>query len=309
METVSLPVVTPPLKVKYRELHATPPYFPKCHFIGLICGSRGSGKTTRLVEFMQHYDKYKTFDKVILICPTTKADPKYELLKQMDTELEVHETYSDEGFVEILKTIRAGVALQESYEKKLKLYKKWLKDQNDLQGFHGKEFRMLEEMDYQKPKPPFRNGMPHTVLILDDLVGEKCYRSECRGPFANFCIRHRHFHTSVVFLTQTYHGTVPRQLRANLSFVCLFRNKNMQMSLQIAEEFSAYCSIEEFAAMWHQATEEQYGMFVADFELPEHDQVFVKGKKVKKQIAVKPLAKHDRAADALQESLKKPLTE
>jgi hypothetical protein len=74
----------------------------------------------------------------------------------------------------------------------------------------------------------------------------------------------------LLFISQVFHGGVPRGLRSNLSFLILFPNKNRGMAKEIASEFSAYISIEKFQEMWDQATKEPYGFLLCDFDARQY---------------------------------------
>jgi hypothetical protein len=251
-----------------------------------MAGSRGIGKTTVMVKFVSEYNKSKTFDRIYIVSPSYLGDPKYKVFETFDTQLHIYHTYSDSIMREIIADIEDGIEAHKSYLKKKALYKKWLADQKDLKDFSGKELRTLENMDHTRPKPPFKRGKsPVSLLIFDDCMATSLYKSHPTNPATSFFYRHRHMATSVIFVCQAVKSGVPRQLRANLSFLVLFRCKSKHMADEIAEEFSSYVSVEEFEAMWMQATVEPYTFFYVDFEDKKHpyricfDKAFILPKK------------------------------
>jgi hypothetical protein len=69
-----------------------------------------------------------------------------------------------------------------------------------------------------------------------------------------------------MFLSQAYKSGVPRQLRNNLSMGIFFANKSCKVKEEVAEEMSAFISVEDFISMWDLSTEEPHGMFLIDFD-------------------------------------------
>ena len=267
MQTEQLPVKVPELDVQYPKPRETPPYFPKTHFLGLFSGSRGSGKTTVLLKFVSEYEKTRTFDRIYVVSPSFSSDRKYDLFHKFNTELHVYESYSDSLMLEIINDIHAGIEAHKQYLKQKALYKKYIRDKHDLAEFSGKELRELEAMQHQTPKPPFKSGKsPVTLLIFDDCLGSSLYKPNATGPASTFFYRHRHAQTSVLFLTQSVKNGLPRQLRANISLLVLFRCKSKHMAEEIADEWSAYVSVDEFQWMWQYATEPEHGFLLVDFE-------------------------------------------
>ena len=47
----------PELKIKYPKRRPAPPGMPSLYNLGMICGSRGSGKTTVMVRMLKAYDQ------------------------------------------------------------------------------------------------------------------------------------------------------------------------------------------------------------------------------------------------------------
>ena len=54
------------LKVVQAQPRKHPKHLPKLHFLAYFCASRGSGKTTAIVNFIKKYDKAKSFDHIVI---------------------------------------------------------------------------------------------------------------------------------------------------------------------------------------------------------------------------------------------------
>lgn len=273
----SLPIVQldmriPDVNVKYEKDRPVPPHCPKLFFIGAIVGSRGSGKTHAMIQLMQMYNASKTFDKTYVICPTYDSDPKYKLFETLDTQLTVHREFNDAIWAEVEEEIQGDLDEYDAYVERLAIWKKAM-NPKQIETLSEDEYAELERTGFEKPSTRWKHGKPTSVLILDDLVGSSLYRADCKGRFNSWAIRHRHARTAVIFLAQVWANAVPRQLRANLSLALLFRCKNTGITKEIASEFSSYVSIEDFQAMWDQATAEDHGFLLCDFESPKGEQM------------------------------------
>lgn len=272
--TQRLPIRIDDLDVKYDKDRPVPAHFPRLHFIGLICGSRGSGKTTAMLKFVQAYMTAHSFDKLYILSPTYDSDPKYKLFERMPVDLHKYDHYSKQLMCDIIAEIKGDLEAYKEYLRQKKLYQKWLKDRtDDVRTLDDRQVFELDAMEYQPPTTPWKRGPPTSLLIFDDLVGSDLYRSDCRGAQNTFFTQHRHFKTSVLFLTQVYRSGVPRQLRPNLSLLLLFANKNASMMKEIAEEYASYISVERFMEAWRQATEEPHGFLYCDFEAPKGERL------------------------------------
>jgi hypothetical protein len=253
---------------KNHNVHREPPDgLPGKPFLGVVYGSRGSGKTNAVLNLVFHYDKAKFFDKIYFFSPTFKNDPKYQLLEERKAHYELHvfPTYTNEIFADVVKEIREDM---EEYKKDLRLLKTWEKFQRakSLTQLTEDEILDLYELDFQKPVPRFERP-PTSLLVFDDLVGNKdLYRSDSKGTINSFVILHRHLLTSVLFVCQIWKNAVPRQIRNNLSLFMLFGNKSEAIKKEVAEEVSSYVKPEEFMALWDKACEPPHSFFKIDLD-------------------------------------------
>jgi len=286
MKTTQIPVQVPQLHIRYDAPRPTPDNLPRLHFLAAIIGSRGSGKTTVLVRMLKAYFRHHSFDKVYLYCPSIKSDPKYAALirsaERHKVKITVEETFTESLFDAAVESIESDLEAYRDEQKYVKAYNQWLrKGPDNIRGMSIDDLDMLEREDYSPPpKSKWKYGTPTTLLIFDDLVGNRdLYRSDAKGAVASFAIRHRHQHTSMIFLTQTYHNGVPRQLRSNLSLLILFANKNDALRKEIALEFSSFVPWQRFLEMWEHATEgdDKHSFFLVDFDASDPSLRFRRG--------------------------------
>ena len=244
---------------------------PSLYNLGMICGSRGSGKTTVMVRMLKAYDQAKSFDHLWLWAPCFHSDPKYKLLER-GTHFNLHlydRDFSIAEFKGALELIEQNNQDYEEHQEHQKLWKKFLRHKDPLK-LKDEEVLKLDKLGWQPPDPTkFTLGRPTNLMIFDDCVGSRdLYRADSKGTVAQFTIKHRHHHTSIWFMSQIFSNAVPKQIRSNLSFVILFAQKNENIRKQASLEFSSHVSAEDFASMWAAATADTHGFYFVDFESP-----------------------------------------
>lgn len=271
METKQVNIRVPELNVKYPRKRPAPTGMPALYSLGMICGSRGSGKTTALVRMVKAYDAARSYDHLFLWAPCFHSDPKYqELARHTNYELHLYDSdFSLGDFKQALATIEANNDDYDEWEEHRKLWKKFLKVKDPMK-LSDSEVLKLDKAGWQPPDPrKFPLGRPTNLMVMDDCVGSReLYRADSKGPVASFVIKHRHHHTSIIFMSQIFSNAVPKQIRSNLSFVVLFPQKNETIRKSASLEFSSHVSAETFSRMWEQATEEPHSFLFADFEAP-----------------------------------------
>eukprot|EP00975_Prorocentrum_lima_P058268 12230021-Prorocentrum_lima.AAC.1 len=134
----------------------------------------------------------------------------------------------------------------------------------------------LDAMNWDEPATRFEHGPPSSLILIDDMQGSALYQSSSKNAVAAFAFKHRHFLTSMIFLTQAYtSGGVPRAVRANISFLALFRTKDHRAARQIAEESAGAVAPDEFLALWdHAVKDDPHDFFAVDFDQRDPKKMF-----------------------------------
>ena len=274
-ERVQVQGVNDEIQWKKLKVRRIPQHLPNLHFLALICGSRGSGKTMAMLKLMQLYDQARTFDKVYLFSPTYHNDPKYHALDKGEYRLEVIEEYSEEQLVDVIHDTKVDIERFKEHGEYRKAYTKLQKWKKDLSLFPMEELIILEKYGYVHPDEQCEwKQMPTTCIIFDDLMYSPLYKA--KSVINGFAIKHRHYHTSLVFLTQGFKGGVPRQIRANLSLIILFATKSKAQREDIANEVSAWITPEHFEEIFSFATEEQHSFLLINGDEREKNHKFRK---------------------------------
>ncbi len=264
------------LKVVQAEPRKHPKNLPKLHFLAYFCASRGSGKTTAIVNFIKKYDKSKSFDHIIIYSPTANNEPKYKHLIDhcKYATIELKDNFSHDDFGELRYKIDKRIEEYKKYERDLQMWKNFKHYKGKWDDFNDDDLLRLHDLDFEKPTSEYKNGMPTHLILFDDQQGNKdLYGTQGAKAAAmnSFFILHRHKLTSVIFSCQSFKGNaVPKSIRQNISCMCLWRNKSPEIQKEIAKECCAMIDPMSFIDFWNYATENsRHDFLFVDYEAQE----------------------------------------
>jgi hypothetical protein len=242
---------------------STNPSLPLLFNTSLYIGSKGTGKSYKLVELLKNYEKAKIKDedgveyemRTIIIAPTINsgANEVYKILKSIDYENDVHLEYSDELILKILDDIKAK---HDEYDKILiykKVYDKFNKIK-DITKLSDEELQLLEENDFMKPyfiRPKI------TWIIFDDLIGSGAFNKKAKSVISNLTIKHRHLKTNLIFTTQSFKA-ISSIIRTNIDIYCIFKSSSYNEVLnKIYDDISGFIKKDDFIELYEHATDEK----------------------------------------------------
>ena len=244
-------------------------------FTSMFIGSKNSGKTYGLVKMIKNYEDKPVKDskgntleiKTVLFSPTGKseANPIYTSLKSLDFENDVIENYTDNKLIEKLNEIEKDKEDIEDYNKYVKAYKIFEKNEN-LNLIDPEYLILLYEYDFEHynniPQPKYKYP-PIVFIILDDLIGDnKVFKRE--SLINNITIKHRHLGVNLVFTSQNPRS-IPNIIRNNIDIYVLYKFANVKMVLEkIYEEVSNLLTETQFEELYKHATSEPYNALVID---------------------------------------------
>ena len=199
---------------------------PKMYFVSLFVGSRGSGKTYSACQLLKLYEKngmyqngVKLDQRLILISPTSHANPVFTSLKNLD-DSDIYGTYSDSLLLDILDNIAHEKKETADYQRKMKLWNKLNKNaqekNNSFTLSHAEHSDLMdfELNDYEKPETPrFPIGVVN-FLILDDLVGSSAFKTTGKSALTNLALKNRHLGINILCMTQNLKA-IPKSIRTN----------------------------------------------------------------------------------------------
>lgn len=260
-----------PIKSQLADPRTAPDTMPDRPFIGAVVASRGGGKTTSIINFVKIYASSHFFDKVYLLSPTFHNDPKLETLQDDRYDLRVYTEVNFDTVDEILDEIKSDINQYKKYKEYIKVWKRFMKAKSPedwLDRADPADIALLQEHDFQPPDTPWEYGMPQSLIICDDLVGNRAIYNN--PALVRFLLVHRHWLTSVLFSVQVWKGALPRGIRNNLSLLMLFCNKSIQIRKEIAEELASHISPDHFMLLWDYACQEPHDFFTINFDDPKH---------------------------------------
>lgn len=260
-----------PIKSQLADARKAPDTMPDRPFIGAVVASRGGGKTTTIINLVKIYASSHFFDKVYLLSPTFFNDPKLETLKDERYDLRVYTEVNHDTVSDIIQEIKSDINEYKKYKEYIALWKRFIKAKSPedwLDRADPADIALLQEHDFQPPETPWRYGMPQSLIIFDDLVGNRAvYNNQ---ELVKFLLVHRHWLSSAIFSVQVWKGAIPRGIRNNLSLLMLFTNKSVQIRKEIAEELASHITPEHFMILWDFACEEPKSFLCVNFDNEEY---------------------------------------
>ena len=232
----------------------------------LYIGSKGTGKTYKLVQLLKMYEKLPIKDKTgqeyemrtIAICPTaySGANEIYKTLTSLKQE-DIHLEYTDELFISILDDIKAKIDEFDEYLIYKELYKKFLKIKS-LEQLTTEELEILEGNDYKSPDDVYQGIKPIiTFIIFDDLIGMGAFNNKAKSVISNLTIKHRHLRVNLIFTTQSF-KKIPPVIRTNIDIYVIVKSSSYNEILnKIYEDISGYLTLDNFIELYEYATEEK----------------------------------------------------
>ena len=245
------------------------------YFTSMFIGSKNSGKSYGLVKMIKNYEEQPVKDskgnvleiRTILFCPTgnSEANPIYTTLKSLDFSNDVILNYSDTKLIEKLNEIEKDKQDIEDYNKYVKAYKIFEKNEN-INLIDPEYLILLHEHDFEHynniPKPRYKHP-PIVFIILDDLIGDnKVFKRQ--SLINNITIKHRHLGVNLVFTSQNP-KSIPNIIRNNIDVYVLYKFANVKMVIdKIFEEVSGLLTETQFEEIYKHATSEPYNALVID---------------------------------------------
>lgn len=207
--------------------HTGKDLYPSIPFCISLIASKGSGKTTRILNFLLE-DFKGDFSNCYFFSPTFQSDDKLEQLKKQNFLKPDKKVIKNNVFIEEDKQ---QLVLKDSciFSDPFKMEENLKKILQDI-----KENTTRKERD-SKP----------SIFIFDDLLGSKFIA--CK-EMVKFIANSRHFGASIIFSIQSYKG-IPKSIRLNFDSVYIYPTGNVKELALIYEENVCNFSSKEFLAI------------------------------------------------------------
>lgn len=198
----------------------------------LFTGKSKSGKTTLAVEIIRaHF--HKLVDRIIIICPTFDKQSAFDPIRQfIDPKRDVFNATSESG-ENIMTTI----------------------------------FNQLKEQ--QNVAISKKSKEPNTLILIDDIAGNKIVHGGRHGAFPNLAIMANHYNASMFVLSQQPKAISPA-FRDNLEGVICFPTLKEQDRKWLYEEYNG-CMLKQKTFMklvkqaWKGPGNDHYNQFGEHF--------------------------------------------
>jgi len=272
--------------------HESTPYpvvndeLPKLFPCSIFCGAVGSGKTSQAARLVgkyielgvrDYYTKKPLMQRCILFSPSIDSNPVWGAIPAENLKNEdMISGYSDSALKEIWDEIKLEKRLFDRYKLESELYDQMMSTK-DVESLPLDMKQWLEELDFKPPIPKckFPQGIVYH-MILDDCLGQSCFKSQGKSLFTNFCLARRHAQTSIYICTQSL-KQVPKRLRQSVSVWVLFKYAAANvLSGDFFPEISNLLTEQDFRSLYEHAVTGRHDFLVVDLSAsPDH--IFRKG--------------------------------
>lgn len=227
-----------------KQVSTTDNLVPTPHFMMLLVGSKGSGKSNLCIHLL--LNEYKqVFNKIYFISPTYELDDKTLLLQNSNL---------------LKKNIGLMNAINNDLKKQSFLHYRMLTP-DDLESNVYFNITINEEMinnivtNQKQTIRKYSKGNCDKILILiDDAVCNKYLKT---SHFINFILLSRHYNISVIINTQAYY-LVAKSLRLNTDCLILFSNPNDTELKDIFNEWNCNMSAKNALALYREVVKTPY---------------------------------------------------
>ena len=248
---------------------------PKNYFLGIFCGSRGSGKSYLFTKLLKTLEEKKAYlddklipQRIILISSTAHSDSNriFKTLKNLDWDNDVIEDYDDDLLKIKMDELKYDLELAKDYKLYKEVWKHFIECKT-IDILKEDELKLLYKHDFipfkEFPKPKYPDGfLIH--WIIDDMLGTNIFKNG-KSAFTNLCIRNRHIIPGNIIIAIQSIMSVPKTIRLNANLLALFKFADSNKVLEdVYPLFSAFVKEDEFKELYDYATKEAHNALVID---------------------------------------------
>lgn len=274
-------------KNKYTHPPVKHKVLPQHEFSLVLVAPKGSGKTNLICNLLlNHYKGY--FHDVWVCSPTVDNDPKWEVVKAerklVAENRPLKRALNDElmkgsGKQRLPKVVHSSEEAMRNERTRPKQFTGILKEESffpDMQDLFPRLEKQNEIIHHLKHDLGYEEKAKYLsdriLIILDDQAG--LYQGGNTGnPMVNFILKHRHYNTSVIVVTQAYKA-IPKSIRTNCNALILFEVPNMSELKVVYEEWPCSMSEEVWMQVYEYAVNEPYAFMYINTHFPKGRRVY-----------------------------------
>jgi len=268
-------------KEKFTHPKVAHEMLPQHPFSMLIVAPKGSGKTNLICHLiLKQYKGY--FNRIVVCSPTLENDPKWELVKKTKGVLAENKKLNQilEGRSKHKKRWKIVFSNPKQEERTPKENK--FDGRIDEEDMFSEQHKIFPVIKYQQDVIEFLRDHDHKedakyiidriLVVLDDQAG-LFKMSNSNNPLINFVLKHRHYSTSLIFVTQAYKA-IPKSIRINMNVLILFEIPNSSELHAIYEEYPDKLEEEEWLALyWQIIDSEPYSFMYMNNHFPAGERI------------------------------------
>lgn len=276
-----------PPKHEHDEYPIVDSELPKLYPCAAFCGAVGSGKTSQACRLIgkyielgavNPYSKKPIMQRCILFSPSIDSNPVWSAIPRENlTRADMINGYSDAKLDELWDEMRKEKKAFDKYKTELELYEKLKSSSGHSSDLDPEIQQWLEELDFKPPVPvcKYPQGVMYH-MILDDCLGQSCFKSQGSSTFTNFCLARRHAQTNIYICTQSL-KQIPRRLRQSINLWVLFKYAAANVLTQdFYPEISNLLTEAQFRELYDHAVTSRHDFLVVDLSGPMQ-RIFRKG--------------------------------
>lgn len=270
-----------PIKVDEKLKHPDVAHevLPQHEFSMLIVAPKGSGKTNLICNMILNlYKGY--FHKILIISPTVNNDEKWDVVKKAKHVLKENkrlEKYLGPGQdgppVKVPKIVfKQNEDKSDRKEKNFdgKIPEEWFfSDMEDLFPHLSEQQNTINQLR-EKLDERAKYVANRLLIVLDDQAG---LFQVGNSPMTNYVIRHRHYSSSLIVVTQAYKA-IPKTIRTNMNAYVLFEIGNQAEIQSIYEENNQQLDQKTWNKLYRHAVKEPFNFLYMNNKFPKGHRLF-----------------------------------
>ena len=131
---------------------------------------------------------------------------------------------------------------------------------------------VIEFLNDNEHKEDAKYIVDRVLIILDDQAG-LFKMGNSNNPFVNFVLKHRHFSTSIIVVTQAYKA-IPKAIRTNMNVLILFEIANSAELHAVYEEYPDRLDEDQWQALyWKIIDSEPYSFYYFNNHFPTGERI------------------------------------